>query len=405
MTAPIVFSLSAMTVLREVAEAGLPKAMLRLLLAEDPSPQAAARAYGDLLRLLLKDGRAPQVIFQDLIRYTDHPLARACARGEALAMPMRRAALHDLRALNRLARMTSVDFRAQLAARFPEYTKAIEALPSWETPSLPVENDEALLDQYSAFWRGAGYGDFARYHVFALDANSALHPVIDFDPVQPAGLIGYARQRESLMQNTRALLQGKGAAHALLYGDKGTGKSSTVKAVANALSGQGLRMITLQKAQIKSLPALIASLADNPLKFILFLDDLSFSDIDDAYTALKAIIEGGQQVAASNVVLYVTSNRRHLVRETFTARAGDEAHLSDTLDEASSLADRFGLTLTYLKLDRAGYLEMIEAMAQQHSLPCDESYRAAALAHAVRKGGYTPRIAQQFTLQKLRADA
>ncbi|MEG0767755.1 MAG: DUF815 domain-containing protein, partial [Clostridia bacterium] len=307
----------------------------------------------------------------------------------------------------RLSRVTCAQLQTLLCVRHPDHAAQIAALPVLDVaPADEFPADWAdLLPTLTAFYRKSGFGRFAQYSVFSLDAQATLHPITDYDPVALDDLIGYHSQRDALLQNTQALLSGRGAANALLYGDKGTGKSSTVKAVFNHLRGEGLRMICVQKSQISLLPLVLEQLADNPLKFIVFLDDLSFSDVDDDYAALKAMMEGGQQRALFNVALYVTSNRRHLVRETFSARAGDEAHLADTLDEASSLSDRFALTLTYLKLDRAGYLDMVGQLAARASLHADDAYRAAALAYSVRKGGYSPRIAQQFTLQRARADA
>ena len=160
------------------------------------------------------------------------------------------------------------------------------------------------------------------------------------------------------VNNTRALLDGFEANNMLLYGDRGTGKSSTVKALLNEYAGQGLRMVEMPKEYLRELPDLTGRLARIPLKFIVFIDDLSFSDGDDNFAALKAVLEGGLASRPQNVVIYATSNRRHLLRETFSDRGGDEVHRADTVQEAVSLSDRFGISLTFLMPDKQKFLDI-----------------------------------------------
>ena len=241
-----------------------------------------------------------------------------------------------------------------------------------------------------------GYGMFAKYHVFTV-SDGALVPVRCPDGQTLSELPGYEREREKVISNTRALLAGTGAANVLLYGDAGTGKSSTVKAIANAFAPEGLRLVEVKKHQLYQIPALMDELSRNPLKFILFIDDLSFTAGDDNFAALKAILEGSVSGSPRNIAVYATSNRRHLVKETFTDRDGDELYAADTRQEMMSLAARFGLTVTFLRPEKQRFREILLALAPQYGVDCpEEQLVTQAEAFALRSGGRSPRVARQF---------
>lgn len=241
-----------------------------------------------------------------------------------------------------------------------------------------------------------GYGMFAKYHVFTV-SDGALVPVRCPDGQTLSELPGYEREREKVISNTRALLAGTGAANVLLYGDAGTGKSSTVKAIANAFAPEGLRLVEVKKRQLYQIPALMDELSRNPLKFILFIDDLSFTAGDDNFAALKAILEGSVSGSPRNIAVYATSNRRHLVKETFTDRDGDELYAADTRQEMMSLAARFGLTVTFLRPEKQRFREILLALAPQYGVDCpEEQLVERAEAFALRAGGRSPRVARQF---------
>ncbi|MFR1616968.1 MAG: ATP-binding protein [Dysosmobacter welbionis] len=241
-----------------------------------------------------------------------------------------------------------------------------------------------------------GYGIFARYHVFTVEEGQ-LAPVKHPDPQRLEELPGYEREREKVIANTRALLEGKPANNVLLYGDAGTGKSSAIKAIANAFADQGLRLVEVKKNQLYQIPDLMDALASNPLKFILFIDDLSFTANDDNFAALKAILEGSVGGRAGNIAVYATSNRRHLIKETLTDREGDDIHESDTRQELMSLSARFGLTITFGSPDRERYLHIVEELAKQYGVELDPRQLAVrSEAFAVRSGGRSARVAKQF---------
>lgn len=266
-------------------------------------------------------------------------------------------------------------------------------LPHYKTQKLDFSKIYAdrihMIGQY-------GYGIYSQYHVFVIE-NTKIVPVEFPDPIKLGQLSNYKLEREQVIKNTLALLAGKPANNVLLYGDCGTGKSSTVKAIANEYYTKGLRLIELKKKQLHELPKIVETVSRNPLKFIIFIDDLSFTEDDDDFAALKAILEGSVSSTAANLVIYATSNRRHLVRETFSARQGDEIHFKDTMQELLSLSDRFGLTVTFLKPDKKTFLDVVKDIAAQYELqmPQDELFMKAE-AYALARGGRSPRVAKQF---------
>lgn len=241
-----------------------------------------------------------------------------------------------------------------------------------------------------------GYGVFSENRAFILE-NQTLVPVRHPDPITLDRLPGYQRERQLVVNNTLALVEGRPAANVLLYGDSGTGKSSTVKAIINEYADRGLRLIELKKNQLTEIPALLDRLSSNPLRFILFIDDLSFTRDDDNFAALKAILEGSISYKNDNVVVYATSNRRHLVKECFSDREGDEIHFGDTIAELTSLSDRFGLTVTFERPGKRQYIDIVLSLAQINGIILPEEILiSSAEAYALRRAGRSPRVAKQF---------
>ena len=242
-----------------------------------------------------------------------------------------------------------------------------------------------------------GYGIYAKYHVFYLNSQAKIVPVRKPEATRLSSLIDYKREQQIILDNTRALLAGKPAANILLTGDAGTGKSSTVKAVVNELWQEGLRILEVRKEQLHEIPAILDELNSNPLKFILFIDDLSFQRDDDNFAALKAILEGSVSARSSNVVIYATSNRRHLVKESFSQRDGDDVHHNDTLQEVLSLSERFGIQITFQKPNKATYLEIVRHLAADRGVEMDPNeLDMLAERFALGRGGRSARAATQF---------
>ena len=240
-----------------------------------------------------------------------------------------------------------------------------------------------------------GYGIYAKYHMFYVNSENRIVPVRNPDQTRLASLVDYEREKKIIVDNTVALLEGKPAANILLTGDAGTGKSSTVKAVVNELHDRGLRILEVRKEQLHEIPAVLDELNSNPLKFILFIDDLSFQKDDDNFSALKAILEGSVSTKAQNVVVYATSNRRHLVKETFSDRDGDDIHRNDTMQEIISLSARFGIHVAFQKPQT--YLDIVQHLAAESGLQYDPDELALlAERFALDKGGRSARAAKQF---------
>ena len=242
-----------------------------------------------------------------------------------------------------------------------------------------------------------GYGIYARHRMFTVGEDGRILPVHSPDKIRLAALVDYKQQQQIILDNTLALLEGKPAANILLTGDAGTGKSSTIKAVVNELYYKGLRILEVRKEQLHAIPAILDELNGNPLKFILFIDDLSFQKDDDNFSALKAILEGSVSAKSRNVVIYATSNRRHLVKETFSGREGDDVHRNDTMQELLSLSERFGIQLTFQKPDKKTYLDIVRHLAQDAAIDLpQEELELQAERYALGRGGRSARAARQF---------
>ncbi len=321
-----------------------------------------------------------------------------CVRHAALGTlePVLAAALAG--ELDFLQRLCALELDEVLAAALPreEQRARLAFLPRWETKQLDLA---AAYRARMAEVGRRGYGMFAKHHVFTVDEGH-LVPVKYPDPQRLRELPGYEKEREKVIANTRALLAGMPANNVLLYGDAGTGKSSAVKAIANEYAAEGLRLVEVKKNQLYQIPDLMDELAANPLKFILFIDDLSFTANDDNFAALKAILEGSVGGRAQNIAVYATSNRRHLIKETLTDRAGDDIHEMDTRQELMSLSARFGLTVTFQRPEKARFEAILTELARQYGvqMPLDQLI-VKAEAFAIRAGGRSPRVARQFIEQ------
>lgn len=273
------------------------------------------------------------------------------------------------------------------------------------SPLLPIPKLHWIggwdFDRLTAFYQANGCGVFARYRAFRWTGKELL-PIPEPDSPQPWELWGYQAQRRQVADNAKALLEGKRVNHVLLYGDSGTGKSATVKSLLSHPELQGLRIIELDKDRLEDIPALVRLLDGRPQKFILFLDDLSFESRDGTYAQLKTILEGSLERQRDNVVVYATSNRRNLVRQTTAERLGDEMDIAETIEETTSLVQRFGVRIAYLALTPKEFLKMVADLAQLYglTLPADE-LRERARQWELRHPGRTPRIAKQFIAYEL----
>lgn len=343
------------------------------------------RLYSEFVSALYESTSDLTGYIRELILQDDNSYVRTSAAGHDAGIDIKLAAENELMMLQEIAGITSSEIKDSI-----DYDGF---LPDWTTRDIDFRYD--FMEKLSNI-RKTGYGIFARYMFFRLDEGSIV-PVKHPDCQTLEQLFGYERERDLIIRNTRALVDGRGASNMLLYGDAGTGKSSTVKAVAASMAHDGLRVIEVRKNQLYQIPDMMEELSSNPLRFIIFIDDLSFTGNDDNFSALKATLEGSISGCSDNIAIYATSNRRHLVKETFSDRTGDELHVNDTLQETMSLAARFGLTITFQKPDKDEYLHIVKELAAEYGIDMDEAelFRKAE-AHAIRKNGRSPRTAKQF---------
>jgi hypothetical protein len=267
-----------------------------------------------------------------------------------------------------------------------------------------AKDDTELYQIITDFYKTYGVGKFGLNKAFRIstdDKSRILCPITTTSDMLLDDLVGYESQKKELIQNTEAFVEGYKANNVLLYGDAGTGKSASIKAILNQYYSRGLRMIEIYKHEFKELPKVIASIKNRNYRFIIYMDDLSFEEFEIDYKYLKAVMEGGLEPKPENVLIYATSNRRHLIRETWSDRSDmsqDELHHSDTIEEKLSLAGRFGVTIGYFKPMREEYFNIVTTLARRHPeiKLTEEELRSAASKWEMHHGGMSGRTAQQF---------
>ena len=267
------------------------------------------------------------------------------------------------------------------------YSKSIRCITASGSP-------EELLERLLIHYSELGNGLLSKYIAFRFDGE--LKGIENSDKVDFAEIVGMEHQKNVLIENTKAYLDGKFANNVLLFGDRGTGKSTSVKALLNMFAKDGLRVIELPKSAITKIPELTKQLEDSPHKYILFLDDLTFERHDTEYRALKIAMEGQLQANAGNVLVYATSNRRHLIRETWADRDGGEVHVNDNKQEMLSLAERFGISLFFPAPDAKQYIEIVRVLLERNGIEMTDEIKKEAVRWEMNYGGKSGRCAKQF---------
>lgn len=406
-------------------------AMAAFLQALPRGGTAARQAYLDLVRALYQAGDLPGPTgdaWQDYVIHSvlcaENGFTRAASTG-TVSPPLREAARWDLMHLQACFRLSAGRTRSLLGDGLPD-----ERLPAWagrpdvegsSGPFLPpaframarrLAQAEAwadLVDELAAFYRAQGFGAVARTWFLAWDGVRLL-PVDEPDLTDLDDLAGLEDQKAAVLENTEAFLRGGPGLNLLLYGPRGTGKSSLVRALARRYGEAGLRLVEVSRDRLGSLGDLYRAARRHPQRFVLFLDDLTFETDDADYRAFKSVLEGALERRPPNLVLYVTSNRRHMVPERWSDRLSPEegeVHGQDALEERLSLADRFGRTILFLRPDQEQYLRIVEHLAARRGLPIGrEELREAARRWALWQNGLSGRAARQFVDEleaKLRA--
>ena len=341
--------------------------------------------YSAMVRELYDSELTMSEYITRLVLENENPYIKAKAKDRPVKEELAIATERELTMLSELASLGSSDFEEDL---WVEYL----------SPFTGCETD--LLEGYSRRTSEIGrygYGIFSGVGMFRINDSGEIEPIVSADKIGMEGFVGYDEERNKIVKNTEAFVLGRPAANALLCGDAGTGKSSTVKAVANAFFDKGVRLIEIRKDQLSALPSVMGRISENPLKFIIFIDDLSFNKNDDSFSMLKATLEGSASVRAKNAVIYATSNRRHIVKESFSDREGSDIHRNDTVQETLSLSERFGLTVLFQKPGKELYLKIVHELADRHGIDKDrKEMDIEAEAFALRRGYRSARCAEQY---------
>jgi hypothetical protein len=383
--------------------------LLQSLRHNDIDDLGCLRAYGNYFKALAARNQSWQDYIITQVLTDDNPFTRQVQQTdlENLSPALVAAAQQDLQALQSLYQCGSEQMSQWVQAAVQLNIAPVAWTSSVATHTLPIkvklqqqENWAIALEELAAYYRESGTGIFAKFRALRWQSGQLVgipHP----DPVQLNQLVGYEYQRDTLLKNTEFLLAGYPALHVLLYGSRGSGKSSLVKALLNKYAQCNLRLIEVAKSDLKDLPTIVEQLRGVPQKFIIFVDDLSFEEDDDAFKALKVVLEGNLTARPQNVVVYATSNRRHLVREFFGDRPrpsnNEEVHVWDTVQEKLSFSDRFGLTLTFEPSDQNTYLQIIRHLASLAEISLtQEDLEYRALQWATRHNGRSGRTARQF---------
>ena len=274
--------------------------------------------------------------------------------------------------------------------------------------SKKLENtttEQEFFEVVTGFYKDYGVGMFGLNKAFRIEENPAggviFRPINNMDQVMLDDLVGYEIQKKKLVDNTEAFVQGRKANNCLLFGDSGTGKSTSIKAIVNQYYDQGLRMIEIYKHQFKDLSRVIADIKNRNYRFIIYMDDLSFEEFEIEYKFLKAVIEGGVETKPENILIYATSNRRHLIKESWNDRNDmeheNDRHHSDTVEEKLSLVNRFGVTINYSKPTQKEYFDIVLNLARKQGITMsDDDLRTEANKWELSHGGISGRTAQQF---------
>ncbi|WP_009545298.1 ATP-binding protein [Crocosphaera subtropica] len=362
------------------------------------------KAYGHWLRNLAFQGISWQDYLIKKILMDDNPFSQQVQQVslEDLPKPLIEATEHDLSILKSLYKLPleAISQWVKEAANLPFSPFVGQCENKNNTFLHQQDNWENCLDPLAQHYRQHGTGIFAQYKALKW-YNNQLIGITEADPITLTEIVGYESQKETLIKNTEILLSGYNALNVLLYGSRGSGKSSLVKGLLNEYYSQGLRLVEVNKSQLSDLPMIVDQLRYIPQKFIIFVDDLSFEEDNDAFKSLKVVLEGNVTAKAKNVVVYATSNRRHLIREYFDDRPrpkdADEIHHWDTVQEKLSFSDRFGLTLTFEPANQDTYLNIVHHLASQIELKMDKNELGfRAKQWATQHNGRSGRTARQF---------
>ncbi|MCW5314668.1 DUF815 domain-containing protein [Nostoc sp. KVJ3] len=392
--------------------------LLQAIRYTDSDARGCLQAYGTYFHALAAKNQNWEDYLITQILFSKNPFTKLAQVREFGEFPpaLVAAVQHDLQILQSLYECSSASLSEwiQSVAHMPispvvwyKEQELVGVETKFATYLQELDNWGDAVEELAAYYRQCGSGLFAEYRALRWQAGQFIgirYP----DPVKLSALVGYESQKDALLKNTEFLLSGEMALHVLLYGSRGSGKSSLVKSLLNEYSNRSLRLLEVTKSDLKDLPEIVEHLRGVSQKFIIFVDDLSFEEDDDAFKSLKVVLEGNLTARPQNVVVYATSNRRHLIREFFvdrpTPKDNEEIHAWDTMQEKLSFSDRFGLTLTFEPADQKTYLKIVQHLVAQTEINItQEDLEYQALQWATRHNGRSGRTARQF-VDFLKAD-
>ncbi|MEI1377774.1 ATP-binding protein [Nostoc sp. UHCC 0926] len=391
--------------------------LLQAIRYTDADARGCLQAYGSYFYALAARNQNWEDYLITQLLFSKNPFTRLAEVREFEDLPpaLVAAVEHDLQILQSLYKCSSASLSEwiQGVAHMPispvvwYKEQELVGVEAFATYLQELDNWGDAVEELAAYYRQCGSGLFAEYRALRWQAGQFIG-IRYSDPVKLSALVGYESQRDALLKNTEFLLSGEMALHVLLYGSRGSGKSSLVKSLLNEYTNRSLRLLEVAKSDLKDLPEIVEHLRGVSQKFIIFVDDLSFEEDDDAFKALKVVLEGNLTARPENVVVYATSNRRHLIREFFVDRPApkdnEEIHAWDTMQEKLSFSDRFGLTLTFEPANQKTYLKIVQHLAAQAEINItQEDLEFQALQWATRHNGRSGRTARQF-VDFLKAD-
>jgi len=359
----------------------------------------AGRLLEQAEELGLEGNLVAEYIFY-LLAYGNNIFVRTAEKNGTVSDSLLEAVASDIVLLRETIKQDINSFKQPFMHKYlPTVKRKVGSLQSIKEIILDETiNPQEAAQKLCQYYKKYGYGIIADYMAFKWQDNQ-LVGVNSCDNITFAEIIGYERQKAELIANTEAFLQGLPANNVLLYGERGTGKSSSVKALINKYFADGLRLIEVSRSQFLSIPTIMSSLKDIGKKFVLYLDDLSFEEFEVEYKQLKSTIEGGIEAKPDNVLIYATSNRRNIIKEVWADNEGDELHRTDTINEKVSLADRFGLKVFFISPDQDAYFKIIWEKAKRAGLNMtEEELKKEAIKWEMSHTGRSGRIAEQLII-------
>jgi predicted AAA+ superfamily ATPase len=396
------------TILEDVAVSRV-VTLLELLHDETTDVVTKIKTYSEIYSFILENNcRCLYEYVENLTFQDENAFTLLCEKQEIkVDNPLIKQAAAELDILQNLSTINCMQIKKRMSqGQSSEISQIIDNLPNWNC----YEEKEAMqwgkkIEERTKWHRDNGAGLFAKHAFFSYDGECrTLQPVTNPDPIMLDKLYLVDSQKDMAIKNTKIFLSGRAANNILFYGDRGTGKSSMVKAIANECYHQGLRLVEVPKKYLEQMPVIISLLSDRGLKFVLFIDDLAFENNEEEYTALKAVLEGGIEHRPRNILIYATSNRRHIIKETFSDRKGlisdnpdDEVRARDAMQEKLSLSDRFGITIVFSSPIKKEYLQIVHKMAQEEGIDIEPALlEQKAMQWEMAYNGMSPRTARQF---------